>query len=313
MQEERRTIQLTLGNVSLEKELGIYYIDMRPAIIHYTSNIYDGGFDDNGVPMVGMVQGKLDYFSINIAQYGFKLHADCFEKQNPQKFKILMNCMKVLDKMKTEENGYAVWWHNFYEVKYKIQPPWASAMAQGELISLYLRIYQMTNDEQYLTTAIKAYEFLKVDFSQKGVRRYDKNGDLWFEEYPSEPPSFVLNGFIYTVFGLYDLYRVTRREDVKNDIDACIKTLVNNLKNFDAGYWSYYDLQKKELVRYYYQRNVHVLQMEILFRLTGLDIFRYYKDKWEKQLTPLNFLLVRIMYRVKPRLDKLKRILNVSR
>jgi hypothetical protein len=283
---------------------------MRPAMVHYTSNIYEGRFDENGVPMIGIGHGKHDYFPINIAQYGFMLHADYLQRQEPEKLKVLMSCVKVLNDLKSIENGCVAWWHRHYEAKYKIEPPWASAMAQGELISLYLRIYQITGDKVHLDTAIGAYEFLKIDFSQNGVRRYDKNGDLWFEEYPSEPPSFVLNGFIYTLFGLYDLYRVTNREDVKSDIDACIKTLINNLKNFDSGYWSYYDLQKQELVRYYYQKNVHVPQMEILFRLTGHEIFKHYKEKWEKQITTLNFLFVQIMYRIKPRWDKIKNKFN---
>jgi hypothetical protein len=39
----KNNITLSLGNVSLDKELGIYYIDMRPSIIHYTESIYNGG------------------------------------------------------------------------------------------------------------------------------------------------------------------------------------------------------------------------------------------------------------------------------
>gem|GEM_PF-4173628 len=44
--EESRKIKLPLGKVSWEKELGSYYIDMRPVIIHYTNNIYNGKFDN---------------------------------------------------------------------------------------------------------------------------------------------------------------------------------------------------------------------------------------------------------------------------
>ncbi len=138
------------------------------------------------------------------------------------------------------------------------------------------------------------------------MRRYDAEGNLWFEEFPSARPAFVLNGFIYTVFGLYDLYRVTGSATVKEDIDRCIETLVTNLPRFDTGYWSLYDLQRKELVRYYYQKNVHVPQMAVLYRLTGNPIFEEYRRKWQSQLTPLNYLFVRLMYRVKPRMDRLR-------
>ncbi|MFW5700791.1 MAG: D-glucuronyl C5-epimerase family protein [Cyclobacteriaceae bacterium] len=303
--EESKRIVLPLGDVSLSKKLGVYYIDMRPAEIHYTHNIWQGGFDEKGVPMCGDGKGNLVYFPINIAQYGFILHAQYLENQRSQLMDRLLNCIAKLEELKTSRDGYTVWYHHNYESKYKIQPPWASAMAQGEVISFYLRLYQVTNNESLLQTSQEAYEFLSIDYSQGGVRRYDENGNLWLEEYPSEPPSYVLNGFIYTIFGLYDLYRVTGRSDVKADIDECIITLKLNLHRFDSGYWSDYDLQKKELVRYYYQKNVHVPQLAVLYGLTNERVFKTYKEKWQKTIHPLNFLLVQVMYRVRPRWQKL--------
>jgi hypothetical protein len=303
--EESRKIKLPLGKVSWEKDLGLYYIDMRPAIIHYTNNIYNGKFDGKGVPMIGVGQGKYDYFPINIAQYGFMLHADYLETQEKQLLETLLNCLNVLERLKSEDETKAVWWHKYHEVKYKINPPWASAMAQGEVISFYLRMYQLLKKENLLRTAEKAYHFMQVKGSEKAVRRYDNNGNLWFEEYPSTPPSNVLNGFIYALFGIIDLFRITGNPEAKADIDRCISTLKNRLKDFDAGYWSYYDLQKKELVRYYYQKNVHAPQLEVLFQLTGESIFLHYANRWKKQINSMNFLFVKIMYRVWPRYRKL--------
>ena len=303
---ESRHITLGLGDVSLSATLGSYYIDMRPARVHYTHNIYGGGFDERGVPMCGGPDG-LHYLTVNVAQYGFMLHADWLESGDPETLATLEACLDVLDRTKSESGDACVWWHHHYEPKYRIHPPWASAMAQGEAISFYLRMYQALGRASYLETAWRAYRFLAVPWADGGVRRYDEDGNLWFEEYPSEKPSYVLNGFIYTLLGLYDLYRVTGSAEVKEDIDACLRTLSANLHRFDAGYWSLYDLQRKELVRYYYQRNVHVPQMAVLHRLTGQAIFDEYRRKWERQITPLNHLFVQVMYRVKPRLDRLRR------
>ncbi len=46
MKEERKNITLPLGHVSMSETLGAYYIDMRPAAVHYTENLYGGDFDD---------------------------------------------------------------------------------------------------------------------------------------------------------------------------------------------------------------------------------------------------------------------------
>lgn len=306
--EESKKIKLSLGNVSLNYELGSYYIDMRPAIIHYEENLYGGGFDPSGVPMNKSDNGKIYYYPITIAQYCFILHAKWIENNDDNILKQLLICIKNLDNLKTINNNTCVWYHHQIQENYKIPPPWASAMAQGEIISLYLRMYQILKDESFLNTAIQAYNYLKIDFKNGGVRRIDDNGDLWFEEYPSDPPSYVLNGFIYTIFGLYDLFRITKDLDVKKDIDSCIITLKKNLYKYDSGYWSYYDLQKKELVRYYYQQNAHIPQLEILYKLTNELIFEKYRKKWLKTLNPYNYIFVQIMYRIKPRINKIKKI-----
>jgi heparosan-N-sulfate-glucuronate 5-epimerase len=300
MKEEVKHIKLPLGDVSLNTTLGVYYIDMRPARIHYTKNIYGGDFDQNGVPYCVFQEVKR-YLPINIAQYGFMLHADYLSSKNEIIFCRLKNCVEKLVELATITPERCVWWHEFDNGKYTIPAPWASAMAQGEVISLFLRYYQLTQEEEYLNLSLKAFHFLKHDVSNKGVRRYDENNYLWFEEYPSTPPSYVLNGFIYTLFGLYDLFRVTSDPGVKEDIDACIETLKTNLHRFDAGYWSYYDLYKKELVRYYYQKNVHVPQLEVLYLLTKESVFLKYKMKWERTVNPFNYALVQLMYRILPR------------
>lgn len=276
---------------------------MRPAMIHYFNGTYGGDFDEQGVPRIND-GGELIYSPVNICQYGFMLHADYLEKPSGEGLKKMQACINKLIEIQMETNEHIAWYEDFPSEKYNIKAPWVSAMTQGECISFYLRMYQINKNEELLNYSIKAYNFLELDYKEGGVKRIDENGFLWYEEFPSNPASYVLNGFIYTIFGLYDLYRVTADAKIKNDIDTCIKTLKFNLPEFDAGYWSYYDLLKKELVRYFYQKNVHVPQLKVLAVLAGDPIFENYATKWEKQLTPWNYMLVKVMYRILPRWRK---------
>ena len=214
--EESKKINLPLGDVSWDSLLGAYYIDMRPAEVHYTGNIYNGAFDENGIPMIEGTDGKLNYFPINIAQYGFIKHANWLESNDPIELEVMMACIDRLEQLKSTKDDQAVWWHHYTEKKYNIPAPWASAMAQGEIISLYLRAYQINDDASLLKTAIQAFNFLKVDVKDGGTRFTDEDGGIWLEEYPSTPHSFVLNGFIYAIFGIIDLYRVTGEAEVKS-------------------------------------------------------------------------------------------------
>lgn len=303
MQEENKNIKLELGNVSFDRILGSYYIDMRPAMIHYSEGIYGGDFDELGVPRIND-GGELIYSPVNLCQYGFMVHAEYLETKNEALLQTLKAILDRLIALQVEKEDTIAWYSYTFDFKYKINPPWASGMTQGEAISFYLRMYQLNGDEKLLVFANKAYKFLNVDVKDGGVMTRDTKDFLWYEEFPSTPSSYVLNGFIYAIFGLYDLYRVCPNEDLKSKIEECNATVKYYLPEFDANYWSYYDLLKKELVRYYYQKNVHVPQLRVLARLTGDSFFENYASKWQMQLTPWNYMLVKIMYRVLPRWRK---------
>lgn len=306
--KENDDILLPKGDVRLDENLGGYYIDLSESMIHYTDGIF-GEFDDKGVPMIGW-GNEACYYPTTIAQYGLILNerwrrdktlTDYLEKMNA--------CLKWFEANKEDFRNTFVWRQPKADSHYHLPPMWASAMTQGEVISFYLRMSQINDDKQLVETAMKAYDFMSFDISEGGVRRNDKDGNLWLEEYPTAQPSLVLNGFIYAVFGLYDLFRVTKSEAVKRDIDACIKTLKENIAKYDTGYWSLYDQMHKELVKYYYQKNVHTPQLEALYDLTGEEIFKHYAAKWRGYVSPFNFALVQIMYRVSPRVKKLKKLL----
>ncbi len=306
MKEESKKISLELGNTSMEKSLGIYYLDMRPALVHYIpNNIWGGKFDDNGVPMVVDANNDFYYSPVNICQYSFMLLADYIENENKSQVTILKSCINKLDEGKIETNDYIYWENTKPNKRYDISTPWVSAMDQGQCLSFFLRYYQITGESYYLKKAHKIFKYFNVSVKDGGFKKVDSKGFLWFEEYPSTPSSYVLNGFIYALYGLYDYFRITKNKTAKIFIDESNKTLIDNIHKYDCFYWSKYDLLKKELVRYYYQKNVHVPQLKSLYLLTGNEIFNFYSLKWEKNVNSFNFFFVQIMYRIKPRFDKL--------
>ena len=297
-------LYLGVGNISHERELGAYYQDLTPAIYHFEHNSM-GDFDENGIPFLR--EAKRKYYSIvYVIQYALINH-DLMLKgagDADEKKRIIKRCLDWLEEKAEDFHDSTVWRSEMNE-QYKLPKGWISAMYQGQAVSLFLRAFQLFGEERYLKIAEKAFEFFKYDYAEGGVRRVDENGYIWFEEYPSAVPSLVLNGYIYTVFGIYDLYRVTKNEEAVKLFDECVRTLENNLYKYDAGYWSVYDQLKKELVSYYYQKNVHIPLMEIMYGLTGKEIFKKYAEKWTKNLNSLfDKFIVKIMYRVQPRIRR---------
>ncbi len=299
-------INLGCGHISLEKELGGYYQDFREAIYHFDNNSL-GRFDDKGIPY--LVEKDRDVYSIvyviqyALIQHEFLVH----EGPSEERMDTIKNCISWLDEQ-SEPFEDAIVWRSAENIQYNLPDGWISSMYMGQAISLYLRAYQLFGEEKYLKTAEKAFRFFQYDYSEGGVKRIDENGDLWLEEYPTDPASYVLNGFAYTFFGILDLYRVTGSEEAKEMYDSCIQTLENNLHKYHRWYWSVYDQKKEQLVSFYYQKNVHIPLMEILYKLTKKPIFERYYKKWKRQLSSsFNRFIVQIMYRVQPRLKRLRK------
>lgn len=303
--KEFNHIQIHCANFNSSSQLGAYYLNMEEAFEQYDNGVF-GDFDEQGIPMVGWGKQAI-YSSVNIAQYGFILHDKWLKNPIDEYLQVLTSCLNKLIELESHEGELIFWRENYSSERYNLSANWASAMASGECLSFYLRMYQITNNSVLLEKAKKIINGFDIPTSKNGIVYYDKDGDLWLEEYPSKPASRVLNGYIYALLGLVDYYRVTEDSRVKEKIDACFITLEKNISLFDAGYWSYYDLYYKELVKYYYQKNVHVPLLEVLYKLSGKKIFKHYAKKWKKNTHPLNTFFVQIMYRVWPRWQILKK------
>lgn len=68
----------------------------------------------------------------------------------------------------------------------------------------------------------------------------------WYEEYPTQPPSFVLNGFIYSLIGLYDLLTLAPSLQAREAtvlFTQGMKSLKKLLLAFDTGSGTNYDLR----------------------------------------------------------------------
>jgi len=299
------SLNLGVGNTSIERNLGAYYQDISPAIVHLTDGVF-GDIDKEGIPYT--IRGKAkNYTPIATIQYGLMLFdlisKNCDTENNKNK---LLSCINWLDE-RQEIFKDSIVWGTIKNVQYNLPEGWVSGMSQGQAISLYLRAYQLFEEEKYLETAKKIFNSFKYDYKDGGFKRIDNNGFIWFEEYPTSKPSYVLNGFIYSIWGILDLYRVTNKQDAKELWESCVGTLIANLHKYDIWYWSIYDQLKEQLVSYYYQKNVHIPIIKIMYELTGKEVFNKYAIKWEKNLNnPAHRIITKIMYRVQPRIKKFK-------
>ncbi len=124
---------------------------------------------------------------------------------------------------------------------YRLKPPWLSAMAQGEGASLLVRAHAATKDDRFADAAHRALGSLAVPIAEGGLRARLGAG-FFLEEYPTDPPSHVLNGGIFALWGYHDVALGLGDEVARREFERGVDTLAQNVGRWDTGSWSRYDL-----------------------------------------------------------------------
>lgn len=129
----------------------------------------------------------------------------------------------------------------------ELKQGWYSAMGQGHAISLLARAYYHSNgDAKYLRAALNGLKPFRVPSRQGGVLAKFMGKYEWYEEYPTTPASYVLNGFIYSLLGLYDL-NATAPKNLSREAAHLFEQGMISLKKmllmYDTGSGSIYDLR----------------------------------------------------------------------
>ena len=246
---------------------------------------YKGDFDSNGIPLLNY-HGNigLQYNPIAIAQYGlgnYNLFLIDRDKNREEKFYKIADWL--CDNLKENKNKIPVWFHFFdFEYKITLKSPWYSGLAQGMGISLLLRAYYHSNNDKYKETALSAYKSFEKSINEGGVIFKDSEGSEWIEEYIVLPPTHILNGFIWALFGVYDLWKFTGNQNAENLFFRCLKTLNDNLYKYDVGYWSKYELteHKIKMIASPFYHDLHIIQLLILYRMTKNNLFYEIANKW---------------------------------
>lgn len=161
-------------------------------------------------------------------------------------------------------------------------------MGQGHAISVLSRAYYHSGDSQYLRAAIEGLRPFRIPSWQGGVLATFLGKYVWYEEYPTKPPSFVLNGFIYSLLGLYDLKSIAPAGQVKEAsslLEQGLSSLKGMLLLFDTGSGTTYDLRHftlgvaPNLARWDYHAT-HVNQLLLLATIDSDPIIQNTADRW---------------------------------
>ena len=203
-------------------ELGEYYM------LFAEKADYQGAYDPSGIPQLDY-HGRigLQYNPIAIAQFGLGNYNLCSRTgDSARRTKFFQSADWLASNLEQNPHGLWVWNHRFdWEYRETLKAPWYSALAQGQGISVLVRAHKETGDARYLDAAQRAFASFQQPIENGGVAFTDAGGDLWFEEYIVSPPTHILNGFIWALWGVYDHFLATRDETAQELFSRGVRTL----------------------------------------------------------------------------------------
>ena len=256
-----------------------YYFDWQ-SLENFNYN-----FDKNGIPRVDY-GGKigLRYNAITTAQYGLFRLQQVENHSSEQDLQIALLCADWLVANLRKHRGVNAWVYDFDLDFYGLKAPWVSGMAQGEGISLLLRAHQLNGNFEYLDAAKLAFSAFRTDVTESGVRDYLQDGTVIYEEFPTNPPSHVLNGHIFALLGIYDYGKYFGDAEAKQLFQDAYIGLAKNLHHWDIGFWCFYDLHPTHRLASRMYMKVHVQLLTILYKFTGRSEFQHTANRWRYYL-----------------------------
>ncbi len=247
-----------------------------------------GYHDSVGVPM-RLINGRLYYHPVGLAGLGLKYMSSYWLTKDPAYLVLAGRMAAGLNKISVARRG-SIWFP--YRFRFAmhgvssetLDPPWYSAMAQGQALSLFTRLWNETHDAKYKSLADLTYSSIRAigRRSFPWVSWIDASRYVWLEEYPADL-DHTLNGFIFAIFGLHDYYLATedathwtaaRHDDALMLLRGSITTIRHYVSAFRIpGHISKYCLRHgRPQINYH---NTHIWQLKMLAAISGDPYFSY--------------------------------------
>jgi len=236
-----------LGKAFRPQELAGYFNDLT------AKTFWRGYTDEEGIPVNILLNGHKVYFATTIVQKALG-HWDkwLLTREDTDREEFLKLCQWLLTQQ-DENGGWPVW----RELGMALPSPY-SAMTQGECVSAFVRAWKLTGESNFAEGARRALDLMCRPI-EKGGPAIIEGTSLFLEEIPNVPRSSILNGWIFATFGLYDFWLAFMDKNAFDLFRLSYDTLKRHLQDYDAGYWSCYDVQGHLASPFYHDLHIHQL------------------------------------------------------
>jgi hypothetical protein len=239
--------------------------------------------DAEGIPLK-LYRSKLYYNPVIIAQAGLEWLA-CYRESGDTWYvnQALAAGYKLVD-MSVDFDGamffpYSIDFHLHSSKTEVVRAPWYSGMAQGQALSLFSRLGELTSEAEWefaAASTLKTFDRARGQ-AEPWIIDYDEERSTWIEEYPASPDKRVLNGFMFGMFGLYDYYAWRGDAHAAAIFLRSLHTLRHNVERFrNEGDVSAYCLTHRVQSTSYHA--IHIDQLRAISRMTDDPYFASVAD-----------------------------------
>jgi len=218
------------------------------------------------------------------------------------------------------DDGAIVWLMDFdyHEGRLLLRGPWVSAHTQGLVISAIVRGWRLTKRSNLWELLQRSAKIFELDETRGGIRT-EVDGSTFYTEKPGYPLPGILDGFLTSLLGLYDLYVETQDAKVAELFEIGIESLKDLLAYWDyRKRWSWYGHHEYVSPPAYHCLNRMLLS--VLGGLTAESSLTERAERWdpanlsaiEKASIYLSFVLTKNAARLRHRTWASRSILDDS-
>lgn len=170
---------------------------------------------------------------------------------------------------------------------FNLEADYIAGITQGLACSYYARIFQLTKDEKYKNAAISVFEPMTHSMENGGLLISTPLGMEWVEEFPSKPHSYVMNGFIFSIIGAYDLFQITNDPTHEFIYNTWLKSFTTHLIDYQYKDYVLHNKYQTKLGNIEYQglnvgQFLHLAMISQSLLFYQFFIYYYERCPWKR-------------------------------
>jgi hypothetical protein len=240
--------------------------------------------DPTGVPQARNRLAGLFYKPAYIAWWGLVNLGHFLRHQDePSRTAFLRQIDWLEENAVVRSDGCVVWPNNHdkLEAKTLLKAPWVSSYDQGLAISALVRGYRLTKRPHLLELLQGSARIFEINVEDGGVREPLRSGAI-YSEIPGQSVPGILDGFMSSLLGIYDLFVETGDPAAGRLFSDGIEGLKSMLPTWDyRRRWSWYSSREYLCPPGYHWLNRVLL--EVLGRLSAEPLLSEYAEAWKPQ------------------------------